>query len=85
MQIISDRKISAQSTDLSDGILELDSHADTTLIGKHFLVFENTGEKCNVFPYNKDYDPIVVPIVHEKCAIDLADGNTYILVVYNAL
>ena len=82
---ISDRKISGQSTNLSEGTLELDSHADTTLLGKHFLVFENTEEQCNVFPYNKDYDPIVIPIVHAKCAIDLADGNTYILVVHNAL
>ena len=73
---ISDRKISGQSTNLSEGSLELDSHADTTLLGKQFLVFENTGEQCNVFPYNKDYNPIVVPIVHAKCAIDFADGTT---------
>ena len=36
---ISDRKISGQSTNLSDGTLEIDSHADTTLHGNHFLGF----------------------------------------------
>jgi hypothetical protein len=79
-----DRLLSAVDT-FSSGRLDLDSHADTCVLGKQFHIFEYTGEECNVSPYSKEYDPVTVKIGHGKCAYDMPDGTTCILTIHHGL
>ena len=40
------------------GRVELDSHADTTVLGSNCLVLAYTGKECEVSPYADEYDAI---------------------------
>ena len=33
-----------------EGTVELDSHADTTVFGRNFLIMNYTGRECDVMP-----------------------------------
>ena len=69
------------------GSLELDSHADTTVFGKNFLVIGYTGRECDVMPYTDTYESVKgVPIVTAATAWTCLDsGRTYILVFHEGL
>jgi hypothetical protein len=48
---------------------EMDSHADTCVIGPNFRIDKLTGEHCNVAPYSSNYKPIKdVPIANASTA-----------------
>ena len=65
---------------------ELDSHADTCIAGQNYVVQHFTGVTCEVYPYDKSYEPQVVKIVDAITAYDdAASGETYILVLNQAL
>ena len=69
------------------GNLEMDSHADTCVLGKNCIQLHSTGRECDVFPYTDDYDGITdVPIVSGATAwTDQETGETFILVIHESL
>ena len=69
------------------GTIELDSHADTTVFGRNFLVISYTGRECDVLPYTDTYESVKgVPIVTAATAWTCQDtGQTYILILHEGL
>ena len=69
------------------GKMELDSHADTVVLGSNCVILNYTGRECDVSPYTDTYDAIKgVPIVKGATAwtSDLT-GKSFILVFNEAL
>lgn len=62
---------------------ECDTNADTTCLGKNFVILHFTTRTADVFPYDKSYQPMEnVPIVSGATAYDNErTGQTYILVI----
>jgi hypothetical protein len=49
--------------------LELDSHADTIVLGSNCVILSHTGRKCDVSPFTEAYNFIQnVPIVYGATA-----------------
>ncbi len=69
------------------GTVELDSHADTSVFGRYFLVIEYTGRECDVMPYPDTYESVKgVSVVSAATAWTCMDtGQTYILVIHEGL
>lgn len=69
------------------GRMELDSHADTCVLGINFVILEYSGRVCDVYPYSSEYNAIKdVPIVKGATAIqDQQSGETIILVINEGL
>lgn len=67
--------------------MELDSHADTVVLGSNCVVLSFTGRECDVSPYSDTYQAIKgVPIVSGATAwTSQSTGETYILVFHEAL
>ena len=70
-----------------EGTIELDSHADTTVFGRNFLIISYTGRECDVMPYTDTYESVKgVPIVTAATAWTCLDsGQTYILIFNEGL
>ena len=66
---------------------ELDSHADSPVVGRYSKILEDTGKTATVSGFTTDLGkPITVPIVNAAVAYDSEiTGETYILIVNNAL
>jgi hypothetical protein len=66
------------------GRMELDSHADTIVLGRNAAILQYAGRECDVAPYSESYEPIKnVPIVSGATAITNANtGETIILVFH---
>ena len=66
---------------------ELDSHADSPVVGKYCKILELTGKTVKVSGFTSDLgQPLEVPVVNAAVAYDCVyTGMTYILVIYNAL
>ena len=65
---------------------EADTNADTCCLGKNFVPISYTNCSADVYPYHDAYEPLEnVPIVSGATAFDHADGNTYILIINEAL
>ncbi len=66
---------------------ELDSHADTIVLGKNSVILQYTGRECDVAPYSDSYEPMRnVPIVTGATAItNTKTGETTILVFNEAI
>ena len=71
----------------SYGRMELDSHADTIVLGSNAIVMQYTTRECDVSPYDDSYEPIRnVPIVSGATAVTSTHtGLTYILVFHEAI
>ena len=71
----------------SHGRIELDSHADTVVLGSNCVVLHHTGKVCEVSPYTDEYDAITdVPVVRGATLwTDQHTNNEYILVFNEAL
>ena len=69
------------------GAIELDSHADTCVLGKNFIVLHYTGRECDVVPFTDQYDAVSgVAIVSGATAYtDQETGETFVLVINEAL
>ena len=67
--------------------MELDSHADTIVLGKNCVIMAYTGRECDVSPYTEAYDAIKnVSIVSGATAWTCqSTGETLILVFHEAL
>ena len=40
------------------GRMEMDTHADTCVLGINFVILEYSGRVCDVYPYSQDYEAI---------------------------
>ena len=69
------------------GKCELDSHADTTVVGNNCIISHYTGKQCDVSPYRDDYESIRdVPIVTAATAWQSkSTGETFILIINEAI
>ena len=66
--------------------MELDSHANMPVVGKHAYTIAKTGKKVDVSPFTPDYKPLTVPLVHATVRYDNPyNRKSYILVLRNAL
>ena len=71
----------------SHGRIELDSHADTVVLGSNCVILHHTGKVCEVSPYTDEYDAITdVPVIRGATLwTDQHTNNEYILVFNEAL
>ena len=69
------------------GKSELDSHADTVVLGSNCVILNYTGRECDVSPYTDTYDAIKgVPIIKGATAwTSNLTGETFIMVFNKAL
>jgi hypothetical protein len=67
--------------------IELDSHADTSVIGNNCRVISYTDKTCKVAPYHPNYDSMEdIPIVQAGTAYDDPNtGETVILIINQGL
>ncbi|EEC42679.1 predicted protein [Phaeodactylum tricornutum CCAP 1055/1] len=80
------RMISGSRSSRFEGQVDLDSHADTCIMGKVFHIYSATGQKCTVMPYSDKYKPRVVEVADGCTAFDdPVTGETFILDVFQAL
>ena len=66
---------------------ELDSHADSPVVGRYSKIIEDTGRKATVSGFTTDLGkPMTVPVVNAAVAYDCdITGKVHILVICNAL
>ena len=71
----------------SHGRIELDSHADTVVLGSNCVVLHHTGKVCEVSPYTDEYDAITDVQVVQGATLwmDQHTNSEYILVFNKAL
>ena len=70
------------------GFVELDSHADTCCAGSNCTIIEQSGRTCNVIGFNRNNpnsELTDIPIVKAATAYDSPTGETYIIVIPQAL
>ncbi len=69
------------------GRMEMDSHADTIVLGSNAIILQYTSRECDVAPYSDSYAPICnVPIVTGATAVTSSmTGETIILVFHEAI
>ena len=81
------RSISTISSEAPASRTELDSHADSSVVGKGALIFHHTGETVNVIPFTDGLGTCSdVPIVTAAAAYDSPiTGETTILLIHNTL
>ena len=74
-----------QST--SHGHIELDTHADTTVLGSNCVVLSYTGKECKVSPYSSQYEAVRnIPVVMGATVwTNVADGTAYLLIFHESL
>ena len=74
-----------QST--SHGCIELDAHADTTVLGSNCVVLSYMGKECEVSPYSSQYEAVQnVPVVTGATVrTNAADGTAYLLIFHESL
>ena len=66
--------------------MELDSHTNMPVVGKHAYIIAKTGKTVDVLPFMPDYQPLTVPLVDTTVRYDNPyNGKSYILVLQNAL
>ena len=72
---------------LACGRIELDSHANTIVLGSNCVILHHTGKVCKVSPYSDDYKAIKnVPVVCGATLwTDTVDNQEYILVFNESL
>ena len=74
-----------QST--SHGHIELDTHADTTVLHSNCVVLLYTGKECEVSPYSSEYKAVQnIPVVTGATVwTNPTDGTAYLLVFHESL
>jgi hypothetical protein len=67
--------------------MELDSHADTCVLGTNFTVLEYSGRVCDVYPYSSEYEAVKdIPIVQGATAVqDQQTGELIIMIINEGL
>ena len=90
MSMVSKMKVAsygAKAIQPTHGRIELDSHANTVVLGNNCVILSYTGKECEVSPYTETYESVKnVPIVMGATAwTRQEDGQTFILVFHEAL
>ena len=69
------------------GRIEVDTHADTTVLGSNCVVLTYTGKECEVSPYSSQYEAVQnVPVVTQATVwTNAADGTAYLLIFHESL
>ena len=68
------------------GRFDLESHADTTVVGENCTIIKYTDRSCDVALFSGKYTPMKgILVVSAATGITLANGRNYILVFYEAL
>ena len=69
-----------------ESCMELDSHANMPVVGKHAYIIAETGKKVDVSPFTPDYKPLTVPLVDATVRYNNPyNEKSYILVQWTAL
>ena len=71
----------------TEGRIELDSHADTIVLGANCIILSHTGQSFEVMPYSDTYNAItdVSVITGATLWTSLHDGDEFILIFNEAL
>ena len=71
----------------SYGRIELDTHANTTVLGSNCVILSYTGKECEVSPYSSQYEAIWdVPVVTGATVwTNVTDGTAYLLIFHESL
>ena len=71
----------------TEGRIELDSHADTIVLGANCIILSHTGQSCKVMPYSDTYDAIthVSVVTGATLWTSLHDSDEFILIFNEAL
>ena len=71
----------------SHGRMELDMHADTTVLGLNCVVLSYTGKECEVSPNSSEYEAVRnVPVVTGATVwTNTTDGTAYLLIFHESL
>ena len=69
------------------GHIELDMHADTTVLGLNCVILSYTGKECEVSPYSSEYEAVQnVPVVTGAMVwMNIMDGMAYLLIFHESL
>ena len=68
----------------SHGHIELDTHADTTVLGSNCIILSYTGKECEVSPYSSEYEAVWnVPVVTGATVWTNLTGGTACLLVFH--
>ena len=80
-------RIAASSEEVDEGQLELDSHADSPVLGKGAIIVRKTDRTVSVKGFADEIgNPISVPVVDGLVAYDCEySGETRLLIIRNAL
>ena len=80
-------KYQHQPQSTSHGRIELDMHADMTVLGSNCVVLSYTGKECEVSPYSSEYKAVRnVPVVSGAMVwTNPTDGTAYVLVSHESL
>ena len=57
-QVGSKHSVNKHPHDIHHERVELDSHADTTVLGRNCVILQYTGRECEVSPYSDTYESI---------------------------
>lgn len=72
------------SSSIVFGRYELDSHADTTALGKNSIILSFTGRECEVSPYSDTYESIKkAPIVTGATGYTSPISGKCLILVFN--
>ena len=64
--------------------MEMDSHADTIVLGSNAIILHYTSRVCDVSPYSNSYEPIKnVPIVTGATAVTSGATAETVILVFN--
>ena len=79
--------ISASTSSTSNSRTELDSHADSPMVGKNTIILYKTDMTVNITSFSDDFGMIPeVPVVHAAVAYDCPiTGATIIRIINNIL
>jgi hypothetical protein len=69
------------------GEVEMDTHADTCVLGNNFIILHHTGRECDVYPYTESYEGIkgVQIVTGATSWTSQVTGETFVLVIHEAL
>ena len=69
------------------GHIELDTHADMTVLGSNCVVLSYTGKECEVSPYSSEYEAVQnVPVITGAMVwTNATDGMAYLLIFHESL
>ena len=55
----------------SHGCIELDTHADMTVLGSSYVVLSYMGKECEVSPYSSEYEAVRnIPVITGGTVLD---------------